>query len=658
MEHFILAIKLTVLLLPLALVVPTQVKAWFSLLLTVYLGVTSCFMAVQVIEQGTLTDSLGMAGILGEVTIKVDALSAVFIMIANLIVFCAAVYGVGYLKAYPNRQALSLHAVAFNLVHVSMMLVCSLHNMLAFLIAWELMSVSAFLAMIFEYEKPEVIRAGINYLVQMHISVVFLMIGFVWVFLKTGQIDFDGLAPFMAKQPNFPLFLCFFIGFGIKAGFVPMHSWLPHAHPAAPSHVSGMMSGVIIKMGIFGILRVMGYVQSSQKEIGIFILVISLITGIYGIINAIMQRDLKRMLAFHSLENIGIIGIGLGLGMLGIGLHDYSLAFLGFAGGIFHVFNHSLFKSALFFGAGAIYQQAHTRNIEQLGGLIKKMPQTAIIFLIASLSISGLPPFNGFISEFLLYKGMIDGLNAENVSSELLLLVTIVLLVLIGGMAVFAFTKAFGLIFLGVERTTMPAHAHETNLMTRLPQYLIVVVIISIGLFPTYYLHLIAQPIHVFAPSFQPIQTHAGSVLTQLGKVSAVFLVLLAGITALRTYVVRKNGKSYGPTWGCGYLAGNSRMQYTDASFVDYFTQLAKPLIGFKTAYKPIPKNDIFPKNRSFETHSFDLIEVKLLLKPINWLIRQLDYLAFIQRGKAQSYLLYGFLFMLILFVLTVTDLI
>ncbi len=233
-------------------------------------------------------------------------------------------------------------------------------------------------------------------------------------------MSFDALRLYFSNHSNLPVFLLFFIGFGIKAGFIPLHTWLPQAHPAAPSHVSGVMSGVMIKMGIYGILRVLMSVQSDLWWIGIIILVVSLISGILGVMMAIVQHDLKRLLAYHSIENIGIIGIGIGLGVIGLATNNAALSLLGFSGGLLHVLNHSLFKSLLFFNAGSVYQAAHSRNIEQLGGLMKRMPYTAIFFLIGSLAICGLPPFNGFISEYLIYLGMFKSLSAANLDQSII----------------------------------------------------------------------------------------------------------------------------------------------------------------------------------------------------------------------------------------------
>jgi formate hydrogenlyase subunit 3/multisubunit Na+/H+ antiporter MnhD subunit len=272
------------------------------------------------------------------------------------------------------------------------------------------MTLSSFLLVLFDAEERVTLKAGINYLIQMHVGWLFLLVGFLVAGQPTGQPGFDSLGGYFANHSNWFVFLLFFIGFGIKAGFIPLHTWLPQAHPAAPSHVSAVMSGVMIKMGIYGLFRVLTHIQEGLLVIGLIILVVSIVSGLLGVIMAISQHDLKRLLAYHSIENIGIIGIGTGLGVIGIATANPILAMLGLAGGLLHVLNHSLFKSLLFFTAGSVYQSTQTRTIERLGGLIRRMPLTGLFFLIGAIAICGLPPFNGFISEYLIYLGMFKSL--------------------------------------------------------------------------------------------------------------------------------------------------------------------------------------------------------------------------------------------------------
>src|ERR1019366_6536937 len=294
--------------------------------------------------------------------------------------------------------------------------VCMVQNGLAFLIVWELMSISSFMLVIFDHQNKRTLRAGINYLVQMHIGVLFLSAAFIWVYFSEGTFEFSAIEKFFSHHSNLWLFLLFFIGFGIKAGFIPLHSWLPQAHPASPSHISGVMSGVIVKLGIYGIFRIVLMLKQDYLIIGEIMISLSIATGLYGILNAAVHRDFKKMLAYCTIENIGIIGAGIGLAIIGMGMNNSFLLVIGLSGALLHTLNHSLFKSLLFFSSGSVYQQTHTRDMEKLGGLVHKMPQTAALFLIGSLAIGGLPPFNDFVSEFILYSAILLGIKSIGIT--------------------------------------------------------------------------------------------------------------------------------------------------------------------------------------------------------------------------------------------------
>jgi formate hydrogenlyase subunit 3/multisubunit Na+/H+ antiporter MnhD subunit len=383
----------------------------------------------------------------GRIPVRIDALSGWFILTINFTFLTGVVYGINYMKNYREQASnLSLHWICFILVHAALVSICVLQNSIAFLVAWEIMAVSAFVLVIFEHQKTEVLSAGINYLIQSHISILFLSLAFIWVASRTNSFDFLAIRMFSTQYPlltSLALFLCFFIGFAIKAGFVPFHTWLPHAHPVAPAHISGVMSGVIIKIGIYGILRMVLLIKSDYTIMGYIILVISVISGVYGVMLAILQHNLKKLLAYHSIENIGIIGIGIGIGCIGMGSGNQIMVVLGFGGALLHTLNHSLFKSLLFYGAGNVYQSTHHIMIDQLGGLVKRMPHTAFLFLIASLAICGLPPFNGFISEFFIYSGMFKGMKGTELGGLFILVFSVLGLTLIGGLALLCFTKAF-----------------------------------------------------------------------------------------------------------------------------------------------------------------------------------------------------------------------
>jgi formate hydrogenlyase subunit 3/multisubunit Na+/H+ antiporter MnhD subunit len=457
---------------------------------------------------------------------------------------------------------------------------------------------------------------------------------------------------YFSHHPNTGLFLLFFAGFAIKAGFIPFHTWLPEAHPAAPSHVSGVMSGVMIKMGIYGIIRILTNVQADFLLIGWILLAISTISGLSGVMMAIMQHDLKKLLAYHSIENIGIIGIGIGLGTIGLGLHNPVLAFLGFSGGLLHVLNHSLFKSLLFYCAGSVYQTYHTRNIEQLGGVIHKMPATAGLFLTGALAICGLPPLNGFISEVLIYLGLFMGLSAGSVYQSITFLFSIISLVLIGGLAIFCFTKAFGVVFLGSSRTEIKHPVAEVEAGMLLPQYLIAGLIVSIGLLPMVFLNPLSNLLSVnFHIAVLPSLKSITMVLTKISLISIVLSILVSLILFVRRLILNGRKVVSGPTWGCGYTAGTARQQYTGTSYANNFAELAQPVLQSKMEYIPINEEEIFPSTRTFSMHPVDIFRLSIN-KIIDFIMLILKKIARLQTGNIQHYILYAFIFILVIFLL------
>ncbi|MBE0653992.1 MAG: hydrogenase [Bacteroidales bacterium] len=597
-----------------------------------------------------------------EVKIVADTLSAFFILVINLTVFTGTLYAKGYLSAYFNqktRTEIAWHYFNLFWMHFSMLAAVMLREGLSFLVMWELMSVSAFFLIIFDSDNQEVKNAGIKFLIQMHIALVLLLSGFLISSLATAQpMGFESLTAYFRQFPEFPLFLLFFAGFGIKAGFIPLHSWLPHAHPAAPSPVSGIMSGVMIKMGIYGILRVLTYVQHDFYSVGLLILTVSVLSGILGVILAIVQHDVKKLLAYHSIENIGIIGIGIGFGTLGLATQNEVLATLGFAGGLLHVLNHSLFKSLLFYSIGNVYQQTHTRNIERLGGLFRKMPLTAIFFLLGALAISGLPPFNGFISEFLIYSGLFKSLSINTLLFSFIILGGIVSLVIIGGLAVYCFTKVFGIVFLGNERSKHTHHAKEVQKGMFLPMVIIGILILVIGFLPFLTLEPLGKILSVFMPG-NPVLESMEPTMKGLSKSLGAFAMIAAFVWWLKVKLTKGRQKSQEPTWGCGYTGADPAVhQYTATSYAEYIADKTKILSGVKKHYVPIGKDNIFPEPRKFSTHGTDVFEDSLIRKPVNKMLAFMERIAVLQSGNIQDYLLYGILFILFIVVLSILKII
>jgi hydrogenase-4 component B len=642
-----------------AILIPVIKKEWkgkIAFIAVLINAVISSLAAVQALAGGPVELTYYGGNVFGNIQIHIDALSAWFILIINFTCVTGALYGIGYMKSYEDQKRnSSLHWILFVLFHISMLAVCVLQNSLAFLIAWEIMSISSLLLVIFEHYRPETLKAGMNYLIQMHIGVAFLSVAFIWVYFSEGSFSFASIAAFFTHhRPVWP-FLLFFIGFGIKAGFIPLHTWLPHAHPAAPSHVSGVMSGVIVKMGIYGILRVVTFLNTDLTVIGESILVLSVLTSFYGILNAAVHSDFKRMLAYCTIENIGIIGIGIGIGMIGKGMNNQYLMLLGFAGALMHTLNHSLYKSLLFFTAGNIYQQTHTRNMEHLGGLIKKMPVTAFFFLCGALAIGGLPPFSGFVSEFLIYSGLIEGIRSgADVTVSAMMILCIVGLALIGGISMLTFTKTFGTIFLGSARTDMHHQPGEVSLVMRIPLFMILSVIVMIGIFP----NLVFTSALAVAKSFSP-DTLSQSILTispviiTVGRVSLALIILTTLTYFIRTKISASRATSYQSTWGCGYVAPTARMQYTSKSFSKSFAKLFSYITTEKKKYFEIAGNKIFPLPRNFQSHYQEFFEKNFIHPVNNRIFAFMNFFMFINNGKTQAYILYGFFFIVILIVAT-----
>ena len=587
----------------------------------------------------------------GPIQIHIDALSAWFILVINFSFLTGGFYGLFYMKAYMDQpKNLNLHGILFIIMHVSLLSLCAIQNSIAFLVAWEFMALSAFLTIIFEHEKVATVRAGINFLIQSHVSILFLMIGFIWVASQTGSYDFSASHSYSMTHSgalSLMLFLFFFTGFAIKAGFVPFHTWLPYAHPAAPAHISGIMSGVLIKIGIFGILRMLLLIDLDYTTVGCIILIVSIISGIYGVMLAILQHNLKKLLAYHSIENIGIIGIGIGLGCIGLGSNNPVLCSLGFAGALLHTLNHSLFKSLLFFTAGNVYQATHTLDIEKLGGLVKKMPQTSILFLIAAIAISGIPPFNGFISEFIIYSGLFNWMHNAYTVSLIGISFTVMALVLIGGLAMMCFTKAFGVVFLGNPRHEFHHEIKEVPLLQLIPLYLIAAVIIFIGMFPGVFLDLLIQPVQLFTGihkiPFVSFQGDGMDALISISHASWYLILFVIVMLGIRKLILRKRTIMVSPTWNCAYTAPTSKIQYTASSFVKTYSKLFGMIFLILKKEKEV--QGIFPKEAYLETSPYDKVEKWFIDYPTTNLKLFLGRFRFVQNGKLQFYILYGILF-------------
>lgn len=641
--------------------VPLRIKSLISVITVFLVAAITSTLAIKAFSSDGIEYILNGGYFFGQIPLRIDTLSAWFILLINISTLTGVIYGSGYLRnATAGSTFIAFHWIHYLIFHSSMLLVSMVQHSIIFIIVWEFMSLSSFLLVMFDYTNNKVVKAGINYLVQMHLSVIILTVGFIWVYSKTGTFDFRGIGLFFGANINIWLFLLFFAGFGLKAGFVGLHTWLPQAHPAAPSHISGVMSGVIVKMGIYGIFRIISFLKTDYVILGDIVLSLSILTGLYGIMNSAVHRDFKKMLAYCTIENIGIIGVGIGLGLIGIGKNQNLLIFFGFCGALLHVLNHSLYKSLLFFSAGSVYKQTHTRDMDKLGGLLMKMPQTGILFLAGALAIGGMPPLNGFISEFLIYSGIISGINTAGISQITLMILTFAGMSLIGGISILTFSKTFGTIFLGNARINSGPQPFEVSGLMLVPQYIIFAFMLFIAFFPGLFITLAGKVLSTNSFPSLHIETDGIqrylSVMKNISLTSFLFLLIVGLIFFIRWSISRKAEKIIDSTWGCAYGAPNSRMQYTGKSYSKTFGKLLNFVMIEKKGYSEIDKNDVFPAERKYHSFYLDFFETRIINPVLNIISRFINLFQFVQNGRIQAYVIYGIVFILAIFLGTILN--
>jgi hydrogenase-4 component B len=587
-----------------------------------------------------------------EFRVAMDGLSAFFLIPVFLVFVLGSVYGLEYWRQSEHTDNGRKLRLFYGLMAAGMGLLVISRNSILFLMGWEAMALAGFFLVSTEDDRADARAAGWIYLLATHVATLSLFGMFALLRLASGSFTFGPLAdgtvsPTLATG----IFVLACVGFGLKAGIMPLHVWLPSAHAIAPSHVSAFLSGVIIKMGIYGIVRVTSFFAHPPVEWGGILLALGAISGVLGVAFAIGQHDLKRLLAYHSIENIGIIIMGVGLAVLGRSLQRDDWLILGLAGGLLHVWNHAFFKGLLFLSAGSVIHQVHTREIDHLGGLAKSMPLTALAFVIGAVAICGLPPLNGFVSEFLVYLGLFKSLGAADTPSPFpAAAFAAPALALIGALAVACFVKVFGAVFLGVPRSQHAEHAQESGASMLLPMAVLVACCAFIGVAPSLVVPVLGQAVSAWAPEVSDVGPRLVT-LAPLGWVSAMALGLVVALALIGVWLaVRTRGtqSEYGPTWGCGYLAPTSRMQYTSSSF-------AQMLVGlFGWALRPrVHRPDaleIFPQKTSFHSEVPDTVLDEAVLPTLTYSARVLAWFRVFQQGSIQTYLLYLFLALFALF--------
>ena len=586
----------------------------------------------------------------GELALRLDPLAALFILPLCVVVGAGAVYGLGY---WPQREHPGngrRFRFFYGLLGAALLLVLAADNSLLFLLAWEVMTIAAFFLITTEQEHAEARRAGFIYLVSAHAGALALFALFVVLAQDTGSLHFPAAATVAGGSATL-IFLLGLIGFGAKAGLMPLHIWLPLAHAAAPSHASALLSGIVLKTGIYGLLRLTSFFVAIPPWWGWTVLLLGVISGVFGVALALAQHDLKRLLAYHSVENIGIIAIGIGLALLGRSFGMAELVLLGISGALLHVVNHGLFKSLLFYSAGSVVHATGSREIDHYGGLLRRQPWTAVCFLGGAVAICGLPPFNGFVSEWLIYLAAFDAIRGDGLALRLAVLAAPAL-ALIGGLAVACFVKVFGVAFLGEPRTAVAAAVdHDAVPSMRGPMLALLLACAWIGLLPGTLAPLLQSAAVSWSPAAGAARLTA--TLAPLPLVGVVGWVLLGFLAAIGYWLHRRTrgAPREVPTWGCGYAAPTPRMQYTASSFADFLVSQFR--FGLWTERRGGTVRGLFPSAGKFASHTPDAVLDRALLPGSRLVAQWCSWLrARVQNGLVPTYLLYVAMTLLVLLIL------
>jgi hydrogenase-4 component B len=598
-----------------------------------------------------------------EFSITLDPLAALFLLLVSLIGLAVSIYSLGYAREHERHGTAGLLVALYNLMLLATSLVVGADNAFFFLIAWESMALVSYGLVAFEHEEAEARRAGILYFVMSHAGTACLVLGFLLLFAASGShrfADYAGtaLTP-AARQAAFVLFA---IGFGVKAGVIPLHIWLPLAHPVAPSNVSAFLSAILIKMGIYGLVRVLfGPLGAPDVWWGVLVLAAGGVSAVLGVLYALVEHDLKRLLAYHSIENVGIILVGLGASLVFAASGYPPLAAMALAAALYHTVNHATFKGLLFLGAGAVVQATGSRDMEQLGGLVRRMPWTAASFLVGAVAISALPPLNGFVSEWLTYQALLHGFDTTRGLLRLLFPFGGVLLALAGALAAACFVKAVGITFLAQPRSEAAGRAGEAPVPMLAGMGLLVAACALLGLFPGFMLGLL-DPVTtqlLGEPVAGRLLGSDGLVLTTLeprgGTVSTLGLAmmivgLLPVVVLLARRAARRGAVSVGPTWDCGLPRLTPSMEYTATAFSKPFRMI------FRAIYRPTREvqadftfSRYFTRVVHFETRIDPTFE-RLIYEPFNRAVLQVARRSrVLQPGSVHLYLLYIFVTLLLL---------
>lgn len=628
-------------------------------------GILEAYLSVLILIQGRHLAWTVPSGLpYSDLSFRLDPLSALFTLALGVTSAAAAIYTYGYAEHFQGRRAGWL-GFFVNLLVLSLSVVFTAANILTFLTAWEIMALAAYCLVSFDYSSEKSREAGILFFVMSHVATAFLILGFLLLSAWSGGSgEFTSFVQQVDPWRYGILFCAFLVGFGVKAGVVPLHVWLPAAHPVAPSNVSALMSAIVVKTGIYGLLRVwFDFLGTPPLWAALTILLLGLATGLIAVLYAMIETDLKRLLAYSTVENVGIIWIAAGAALVFRSLGKSELAAVALVGCLAHIFNHALFKSLLFLGAGSVLHATHTSNMELLGGLIRRMPATSFLFLTGSIAISGLPPLNGFLSEWFVYQSLLAGFGSSPAVTRLIFPLAGSLLALTAALAAAAFVKAFGITFLALPRSPEAARAHESHWSMNAGVGLLAAACVVAGLAGPAFLPAfdsITQQVIGLKPSatiaVSPIAMAAGTGLS--GAVSnlalAAALVSLA-LLAIGGLLLSRAKSRVGSTWDCGLPGLTERNEYTATAF-------SKPIrMVFSALFQPsreiVSQFDVspyFPKGVSFQSEVEQTFEDKLYQPLKAKVFHVAGRFRRVQAGSVHAYLSYIFITLVILLILGV----
>lgn len=601
--------------------------------------------AVDVLRSGeTVTASYPWPVPAGDFVLRIDPLSAFFILPVALLAPLCAIYASAYLKEDARSRPLAPHWSIFCLLTAALLLVVTAGNALLFLAALEVMTLGSFFLIAYDHRQAEVRKAAWVYLIAGHFGLIFLLAFFLLAGSRCASLNFADFSPLaqLSAGAAAPLYLLALAGFAIKAGLFPLHIWLPDAHPAAPSHVSALMSGVVVNTGIYGTLRVLTLLPPAPKLCGAILLVLGMLGALYGIAMAALQQDIKRCLAYSTIENIGIIFVGIGLGILAAAYQLPLIAALAFAGALLHTWNHTLFKGLLFLGAGALYHATGTRSLDRMGGLLRRMPASGALIIGGCVAISALPPFNGFVGEWLIYLGLLQSGTSFSGIGALGFAILFVLLGIVGTLAVVTFTRLAGIALLGEPRSDAANRAHEAEGAMLWPMRLLLLACLFIGLLPQLALDLampaLAQLTALPAPELAAALAAPGRVGLWGIVLLAVALLFWASLAQLR----RRRPASTAATWGCGYASPTPRMAYTAEGYGEFVHNHLLPAM-LRPEVRTLRPLRLFPGPAHLSQHTEEMLLQRLYLPFFADLAERCVRLRWLQQGKQHLYLLYIF---------------